>query len=105
MFSKVVVAQHSDFERNLELGLRLNTKLREFSKTLSLEEQKALGTIVRLAEFAVENSSIAVFGLENKEIVKKLRRKLVELNCDDSSRAPEQAFLTTPVTLINNPAL
>ncbi len=85
-----------DFEKNVEIGLRLNSKLQEFSKTLEPEEQKGLGILLRLAEFTIENNGIALFGLENKEIVKKVRRKLIELNCDNSLRAPHKTYLTTP---------
>ena len=82
---------NQDFEKKLELGLKLNAKLMEFSKTLSPEEQKGLGTLMKLAGFAVENGGVALFGLENRQILRKVRRKLVELNCDSSS-PPELAL-------------
>ena len=88
-----------DFEKKVEIGLRLNSKLSEFAKTLSREEQRGLGALVRLAEFAIENGGIALFGLENREILRKVRRKLIELNCDSPS-SPERALLTTPAVAV-----
>jgi hypothetical protein len=40
-----------------------------------------------------------LFGLENKQILRKVRRKLVELNCD-SSLPSELALQTTPAVTV-----
>ena len=94
-----IVSVDQDFERKLQVGLKLNAKLMEFSKTLTPEEQKGLGTLMKLAGFVVENGGVALFGLENRQILRKVRRKLVELNCD-SSLAPELALQTTPAVTV-----
>jgi hypothetical protein len=93
------VSLSQDFEKKVEIGLRLNSKLSEFAKTLPPEEQRGLGALVRLAEFAIENGGIALFGLENRETLRKVRRKLIELNCDSPS-SPEQALQTTPAVAV-----
>jgi hypothetical protein len=56
-----IVTLDQDFERKLQVGLKLNEKLMEFSKTLTPEEQKGLGTLMKLAGFVVENGGIALF--------------------------------------------
>ena len=67
-FSCIIVTLSQDFEKKVEIGLRLNSKLSEFAKTLSPEEQRGLGALARLAEFAIENGGVALFGLENRGI-------------------------------------
>ena len=89
-----------DFDKKVELGLRLNSKLQEFTKGLSREEQKGIGTLMRLAEIAVHESGIALFGLENREIVRKVRRKLIEPNCEDADLSATTTTVTTPTTTV-----